>query len=771
MKTIDLEQIRGGQSVWSPILRRLGLFQVVLFLLAFPLQAQERGQEGTLDPITVKATRTKQRLFDLPSMNSVIDLDRPNLVFPSNLSDIFSSEPWLDFVKSARRNGQSPVMRGYDEAAIITLFDGVRQNFDSAHDGKFFIDSSLVKRVEVLRGPNSALYGSGGLGGVISFETKDAADLLKPGQNFGTLLSSGYQSVNAEELASFSAFGRAGNLDLLGTLSWRKSGDIALPGDVEPLPSDDTLTSGLFKLGWSPREHHTFRLGFQGYRNNAIEPNEPQGLRPDLAVLAADVNKDTTSYTTRVAYEYSNPQQPWLEVETQFFSTETRVQETFTEDVVSTGPPPVRTLAKKGDVLVRDLKTNGLNVGFQSSFGKKEDLKSTFSYGIEYYNDTQEGSDDTNTGMMGSLPAGLRGGVPDAEAKYLGLYLQNELSLPTTLGEFLFIPGVRYDKYDSTHDSRDGMSGVTTKLENEDEETSAKFGVTYKPLEWLMFFGNYAQAFRAPTLSELYVRGSHFSLPEIPANPIRMTPFFPGGNNLFVPNPDLESERSTNTEGGIGFRFQDLLLNEDALKIKVSYFGIKSEDYIDQSVNLVRSPTLGMRTGTCCGTTISVNVPEAELWGWEAELKYDSSRVNLNFAYSYINGVVRKARRQGEEGNFLANLTPDKYTSDVSYKLREIASVFGIRIQIARPHDRVPPATDDDRSTPGIDEREFPDETRKRNGYVVYNLYYQLRPKSAWEGLTFKFGIDNVGDKEYSRIYAGSLEPGRNYKAGLSYQW
>ncbi|MDF0678849.1 MAG: TonB-dependent receptor plug domain-containing protein [Nitrosomonas sp.] len=41
--------------------------------------------------------------------------------------------------------------------------------------------TSLLQRVDVMRGPASAVWGSGALGGVISFTTLDATDLLRPG--------------------------------------------------------------------------------------------------------------------------------------------------------------------------------------------------------------------------------------------------------------------------------------------------------------------------------------------------------------------------------------------------------------------------------------------------------------------------------------------------------------------------------------------------------------------------------------------------------------
>ena len=85
------------------------------------------------------------------------------------------------------------------------MFDGARQNFGSAHDGRFFIDPSLLKSVEVLRGPASSLYGSGGTGGIIEFRTMGAADFLAPGETVGATISGGYQTVNRERLGTLTA--------------------------------------------------------------------------------------------------------------------------------------------------------------------------------------------------------------------------------------------------------------------------------------------------------------------------------------------------------------------------------------------------------------------------------------------------------------------------------------------------------------------------------------------------------------------------------------
>lgn len=76
-------------------------------------------------------------------------------------------------------------MRGFDRRGILTLVDNVRQGTDTGHVNGTFIDPALIKQVEIVRGPSALLYGSGAMGGVIAWETVDAKDLLREGQNSG----------------------------------------------------------------------------------------------------------------------------------------------------------------------------------------------------------------------------------------------------------------------------------------------------------------------------------------------------------------------------------------------------------------------------------------------------------------------------------------------------------------------------------------------------------------------------------------------------------
>src|SRR3546814_9576369 len=67
---------------------------------------------------------------------------------PSSPDDILRFVPNVEFLGGPRRTGEVPSIRGFSGPDVIILFDGARQNYNSGHDGQFFIDPSVLKQVE-----------------------------------------------------------------------------------------------------------------------------------------------------------------------------------------------------------------------------------------------------------------------------------------------------------------------------------------------------------------------------------------------------------------------------------------------------------------------------------------------------------------------------------------------------------------------------------------------------------------------------------------------
>jgi len=662
-----------------------------------------------LDKISVTATRNPIRAFEYPGMVSVTGREEIQTLQPSSSDDILRFVPGVSFDGGPRRTGEVPSIRGFTGPDVIILFDGARQNYDSGHTGRFFIDPSVLKEVEVLRGPASSLYGSGGMGGLIEFRTIDAADMLAEDEVAGATVSAGYQTVNRETVGTFTGYTLpVEGLDMVGSLTKRDSGSIELGNGDELDNSDDDIVSGLAKVSYEFADHHRIEGSFLTFRNKAEEPSNPQGLGS-----SDQVERDIVSDTWRVGYGFHDPSNNLVDLDVLAYYTDFQTDQTRLDDL---GAGPL------GEKLKRDVNTIGFRVDNRSRAMLSEDIGTTFTYGGEFYRDVQDGAS----------ASGDREGVPDADSAFYGIFAQAEIAIAEPFGvlpgDVLIIPGLRFDSYESSSDLAD---------DNSEQAISPRIGLSYLPEDWIMLFASYSHAFRAPHMNEIYQSGVHF---EIPVGA--------GVTNRFVANPDLDPQRTQTFEFGGGLSFEELFQDNDKLEIKASHFRTWGKDFIDLSVN---QPELFIECnpfipGDCDGTTTADNVPRAKLWGSEIEVAYDGPRALAKLGYASIDGENR------DTGEKLGSLTPDLFTAIVGVKVPEIDSLAGWRGQFAAKFDKVD------------------DPAEERDAYQVHDLFFAWQPtEGPLEGLRVDLGVDNIFDANYERVFAGVPEPGRNFKALVSY--
>lgn len=692
---------------------------------AGPDADREGEAEQRQETITVYGTSNPLPVFDYPGQVSVISRDEIELRTPSSVSDVLRDVPGMQFSGGPRRTGEVPSIRGFTGQNVLILLDGARQSFTSAHDGRFFADPALIGTAEVVRGPASALYGSGAVGGVLALETADAADFLEEGQTWGARIRAGYQSVNEETLGSLSAYANTGRFDGIASLGLRKSGNIEL-GDGSSLPSDDEIVTGLLKGSYALTDAFTLEGSWQRFENSAFEPNNGQGtLGTGDGVLDRNVDKDISTDTYRLGLGF-DPSSDLVDADVTIYQTKSEV-----EEFDATVP---RTVSRK-------IETTGISARNASRFDLGP-VAATLTLGGDWYRDEQSGHDSTATG-------GVRGGVPDAKSEFTGLFAQVEaiaerpLGLP---GELIVIPGIRYDEFRSKSDS------VTE--ENKDDAVSPRIAASYGPVEWLRLFASYSEGFRAPSVNELYLDGTHFEVP----HPILFNPgtdSFVFVTNEFVPNANLKPEKNETAEVGIGFDFTGLVSTGDQLQAKVSYFESDVEDLINLSVDFSYSPTCFAPPFFPCtaGTTRSANVDSAELEGVEAEIRYDSDRSFVRASYSSIEGT------DAASGSDLGTLTPDRVAVDMGLKAYEWDAIFGVRLQYADAFVR--------RESDGAGGFTI---AETRDAYAVADVYASWSP-DALPGVRFDAGVDNIFDERYERVFEGVYQPGRNYKIAASWQF
>ncbi len=685
-----------------------------LLALSAAAAAQTPAPTTPLDDITINATRNPVRAHDFPGMVTPVQREEIEKSIPTNPRDVFFSVPGVAFGGGSRRTGLFPTIRGFSGSNIIVTIDGARQDWVTAHDGRFFIDPQLLKRVDVVRGPTSSVYGSGGLGGAIVFETLDPSDILAPGHRFGLRTTFGGQSANREvSVGQAVAIRPFDTFSMLAYFVGRNSGDIRL-GDGTDLRAKDSVRAGLAKAVYDDGEFR-WRAGWVRFGNRPIEPGNPQIANPTnfFGLIRRDVTTDQLSFDAR----YAPKANPLIDVGLRIYNVETR------NDEKEFSPRPAFT---------RTLTTTGFTLDNRSRFTLGQGVNGLVTVGVEGTLNRAETSNLQGPGQNNGTPAG--------KTSLFGSFLQGDFAIanPGGLpGRLLISSGLRYDTFESEN---------ANNRKNKAQAVSPRLGITYAPVEWGFVFANVGKAFRAPTLTELYADGIHFRLgPQIV--------------NRFVPNPDLRPQTGVTYEAGFGLRFNDLLMAADTFRFKASVYQTEVSNLIDARVRQPTPPGFCFAPGfnpACLpfnGTTTVRNVGNATLRGWEMEGRYDAGVFYLGANASYVEG------RDKQTGASVGAQTPLRLRADGGFRLLDGQVTLGARATFADVFNR----------TTFVDSPII-DPAARRGGFTTVDLYATIQPRGlGLDGLRIDLGVDNVFDRQYAVVFSNVKEWGRNYKGLVSY--
>jgi outer membrane receptor for ferrienterochelin and colicins len=150
---------------------------ILCLFLALPAAAQESGEEDVvfeLGEITVTGTRMEKRLQDTPVVTEVITAEEIENSSAATVAEILDD---YGLMYTGNAMGDYIQMQGMGERRILFLLDGrrVTGRIASRLKGET-LPLGNVERIEIVRGPQSALYGSDGIGGVINIITKKPGD-------------------------------------------------------------------------------------------------------------------------------------------------------------------------------------------------------------------------------------------------------------------------------------------------------------------------------------------------------------------------------------------------------------------------------------------------------------------------------------------------------------------------------------------------------------------------------------------------------------------
>src|SRR4029077_5171657 len=129
--------------------------------------------------VVVSATRTPTPAVEVASSITVITADDIEARQERTISDVLKDVPGLNVVQTGGPGGVTSVfIRGTNSNHTKVLIDGIDVSDPSNSTGAFDFGQLLtpdIERIEVLRGPQSGLYGSDAIGGVINIITRSGS--------------------------------------------------------------------------------------------------------------------------------------------------------------------------------------------------------------------------------------------------------------------------------------------------------------------------------------------------------------------------------------------------------------------------------------------------------------------------------------------------------------------------------------------------------------------------------------------------------------------
>jgi len=480
----------------------LSLIAAVTFLNVANADSTDLGE------VSVTATKTERKVSDVPaSINIITEKDIENSVALS-ANEILKNVAGLNIRNSmglmSVDTSNKVYMRGFggSDARSLVLIDGVPMNdpYTGAVDWNQ-IPMSSIKRIEVVKGSGSSLYGSNAMGGVINIITK------KPKEQ-KTDITLSYGSMNTK-IGSISTTGK------VGKFGYFFSGQMA--------KSDGYITD---------------------VATNQKENSIKRGVERENANIKFTYDIDDTSDITASYIYYHNQDVGALDVPSgynPYEKTMHTLQATYAKFFDNLSDMKITIYSKPGENSYDSLKYNAT---YQTELqykdeGKNDDYGVTAQYtipigdhiitaGVDMKNSYAEKKDIYAT--SGTI---FKKGSQD----YYGIFAQDEWFINK---QFILNIGGRVDYYKNhSGEMHDEVNSIDTNYQEKTFNAfSPKIGAVYHATKSTSLRASIGKAFRAPTVSDLYSNWVYYS-------------------NVYAGNPNLDPETVISYEIGVDQKIGD----------------------------------------------------------------------------------------------------------------------------------------------------------------------------------------------------------------------
>ena len=167
-------------------MKHLYSFLAAFLLVQLSVSAQNDSIKTTLSEVVVTATKTETQYYALGSTVTIITSEEISKKQLNTVVELLRSVPGLSIVQQGGPGKLANVfVRGANSNHTLVIVDGAEMNDASSPNNAFDFSSmntNDVDRIEIVRGPQSTLYGSDAIAGVINIITKRGTD--KPQYSF-----------------------------------------------------------------------------------------------------------------------------------------------------------------------------------------------------------------------------------------------------------------------------------------------------------------------------------------------------------------------------------------------------------------------------------------------------------------------------------------------------------------------------------------------------------------------------------------------------------
>lgn len=545
-----------------------------------------------MEKVIVTATRTERKIEDLPGQNEVIEKEEIESMpittsdgILQSIANINVNRSWGIFSKNA-----AVTMRGLDAAqGVLVLYNGVPLNKTAGGSINWhMISPDRIERIEVIKGPSSALYGNNAMGGVINIITKKSDKAISGDVR---VMGGSYATLGGK-------FDLEGNSEIKGKkLYWGVSG-FYRQGDgyiIEPKDIRDTTDVEVYLK--EARVGATMGYEFNDKNKIEVEYSYYDDKRGDGKQVHFD-DGGYVKYTTHFVRAKYNGELGKFKIEADgYFQDENYYQ--FTEKVNSDGNYKV----SKKDQISRDY---GVWANATGKFGKKN----WFTFGI----DIKQGFMDASDIYITSTDTLMR----DGKVQSYAAFLQDEHRIFND--KLKIIAGLRFD-YARFYDGNIHVGDPTVNTGFEQSLTES-YGIS----NWTALSPKLAVQYEIIPEVKSYISASTGFMPAKLDDLISSRKVSTGFKQA---NPNLQPQTLTNYE--IGFNTRPF---KKAQFKAATYYSIgKDFQYFVETGNEVD----GQRE------VIRENIAEIEIFGAEFFFQYDFTK-NLTFKtnYTYNNSAIKE---------------------------------------------------------------------------------------------------------------------------------